>query len=306
MTRTTPADLAQFSMLLQRLAPGVGGLGTLELVDDGYSATVLRSPAGVAIRVPRTERAALRQQALSSPLRRLARLLPVAIPMPLWTLPMGDPFPLGVSGYTWLDGIPLSAEDPQRSVAEQVGTLLAAMHALDVDLIASFKRTLPDRATIDFERDQVMATALPYLRDTQPAATFVCLAHWWDRYRSARQRWAYTPRLVHGDLWYGNVLVDATQQQLTGVLDWENVCIDDPAQDFATLSHSGDMFCNWIVQAYERAGGVIDADLIERRQWHWEFREFTGLAMALDIDDEEGVHDAVRKLREGALRHCSD
>ena len=91
---------------------------------------------------------------------------------------------------------------------------------------------------------------------------------------------------------------------MTGVLDWENVCIDDPAQDFATLLHSGDMFCGKIMRACEGAGRVIDDGLLERRQWHWEFREFSELALALDAGDEDGGNGAVRKLREGALGHC--
>ena len=291
-------------MLLQRLAPGVGAVGTLEVVDEGSSATVLRSSSGIGIRAPMTERAARQQQALSSPLRRLARFLPVAIPVPLWTLPMGDPFPLGLSGYAWLPGRPLSATEMSPDIAVQIGTLLASMHALDPETLASFSRALPDRAAIDAERERIMSIALPYLQATQPTATFACLTQWWDCYQASRRRSSFTPRLVHGDLWHGNLLIDPEHQQLTGVLDWENVCIDDPAQDFATLLYSGDMFCGQTVRAYGEAGGVIDDNFLERRQWHWEFREFTGLVLALDAGDGEDVHDAVRKLREGALGHC--
>ncbi len=85
-----------------------------------------------------------------------------------------------------------------------------------------------------------------------------------DDYRAARDAARYTPTLVHGDLWYGNLLVNATGTRLAGVLDWENVAIDDPAQDFATLMHSGEAFTQAVMDAYERAGGILDQCLVER------------------------------------------
>jgi hypothetical protein len=49
--------------------------------------------------------------------------------------------------------------------------------------------------------------------------------------------------------------------------------------------------------------GHIDADLLERRQWHWEYSEFTGLAMVLNDQDTTEVADARRKLKSGPLGH---
>jgi aminoglycoside phosphotransferase (APT) family kinase protein len=293
-------NLDHLVRLLQNLAPGVGPLGTLEVVDEGYSATVLRSPAGIAIRIPKTVEAAERQQRLSSPLRRLARLLPVPISLPLWTLPMGDPFPMGIAGYRWISGTPLSPETITPTVAGQVGTMLATMHALDDATLASFARWLPARADIDASRERVVATALPWLRERYAPAVIARLEEWWDRYRVARNAATYAPRLVHGDLWHGNMLVD-DRGRLAGVLDWENLAVDDPAQDIATLMHAGEGFVQDVLDAYERAGGGVDEALLERCLWHWEYRELSGIALALDAGDEPEATDAARKLEAGAL-----
>ena len=295
-------NLDNLARLLQNLAPGVGPLGSLERVDAGYSATILRSPTGIAIRIPKTEEAAERQQRLSSPLRRLARLLPVPIPLPLWTLPMGHPFPLGAAGFRWLPGTPLTPDTLGPEIAGQVGALLVAMHALDEATLAAFARWLPDRASVDAERERVMAIGLPWLREREPPAVIVQMEAWWNRYRVARDAAAYAPRLVHGDLWYGNMLADE-RGRLAGVLDWENVAIDDPAQDFATLMHGGEAFVQDVLDAYERAGGTVDDALLDRCLWHWEYREFSGIALALDAGDEAEALDAARKLRSGPLAH---
>ncbi len=303
---TLDADLANFSRQLQTLAPGTGALGPLELVDVGYGAATLRSMTGVAVRIPATEHLALRQQALSSPMRRLARLLPVPIPVPLWTIPMGHPFEHGVVGYAWIPGEPLSPATMTPAIADQLGAILAAMHAIPASALATFAGTFQNREDIDAEREIAMARALPWLTDTAGPVVADRLKRWWDSYRHARADARYTPRLVHGDLWHGNILVDPAQDRITGLIDWENVGIDDPAQDVATLLHAGEPFTGAVLDAYRRHGGEIDADLMERRRWHWEYREFSGIALALEMGDEDEARDALDKLRSGPLKALFD
>ena len=43
----------------------------------------------------------------------------------------------------------------------------------------------------------------------------------------------FKPSLVHGDLMGGNVLCDPAMHTLTGVLDWSDARVADPAYDFA-------------------------------------------------------------------------
>lgn len=295
----SPAEIDHLTRLLRNVAPGVGPLGTLAPVDDGYSATILRAASGVAVRIPKTERAGLRQLRTFPPLRRLARLLPVPIPLPLWALPMGDPFPFGVAGYTWLDGAPLAADGGHPAIAGQLGAFLAALHRLDT---SSFRRSLPGRSEVDAERERTVELAAGYLHTVEPPETMDRLAAWWDAYRDARAAADHAPALVHGDLWYGNLLVGDDGGRLAGILDWENVALDDPAQDFATLMHSGEAFTQAVMDAYERADGVLDPALLDRALCHWEFRELTGIALAIEAGDEPETRDAARKLREGPLR----
>lgn len=303
---TLEADLAHFSRQLQNLAPGTGALGPLELVDIGFGGTTLRSKSGVALRIPATEHLGLRQQALSSPLKRLTRLLPVAIPVPLWTVPMGHPFEHGVIGYAWIPGEPRLPDTLTLAIADQLGALLTAMHAIPAHVLSTFAGTFQNRDDVDAERERAMGLALPWLRKTVEPVAFVRMERWWDSYRQARSSARYTPRLVHGDLWYGNVLIDPEQERITGLIDWDSVSIDDPAQDFATLLHAGEAFSDQVISAYRQHGGEIDTTLLERRQWHWEYREFSGIALALEMGDEAEAHDGLQKLRHGPLKALFD
>lgn len=297
---SSPADIAHFARLLRNVAPGVRSIATLEPIADGYSATILRTDSGIAVRVPKTARAGERQLRTISPQRRLARILPVPVPLPLWALPMGDPFPFGVAGYTWLDGEPLAGGGGDPAIADQLGRTLATLHRIDT---GGFNRSLPGRDDVESERERIVEIAAGYLHTVEPPDTMDRLATWWDACRDALAAATYAPTLVHGDLWYGNLLVSDDGQRISGILDWENLAVDDPARDFATLMHSGEAFTQAVMDAYERAGGVLDQALIDRALWHWEFRELTGIALAVDAGNVAETHDAVRKLREGPLGH---
>jgi len=107
--------------------------------------------------------------------------------------------------------------------------------------------------------------------------------------------------LIHGDLWYENILVDSGHTRILGIVDWEEVAFDDPAQDFATLRHSGDAFSDDVLAAYARAGGQVDDDLLARRDWHWECREIVGVAVALRTEDPSEIDDALAKLMNGPV-----
>ncbi len=49
-----------------------------------------------------------------------------------------------------------------------------------------------------------------------------------------------TPRLVHWDLWDGNIFIDPASEQITGIIDWERALWGDPLMEyqFRTLAPS--------------------------------------------------------------------
>lgn len=151
------------------------------------------------------------------------------------------------------------------SIAGALGRLLAALHAIRPHHLSIPVRR---RAGVDRARHVAMDTPLPFLRETLFDPDYVHIVRWWASYRGFRRLPLPTPALVHGDLWYGNILVDPGHTRILGLLDWEEMAFDDPSQDFATVRHSGDTFSDDVLAAYARAGGAIDAGLLARREWH--------------------------------------
>lgn len=125
------------------------------------------------------------------------------------------------------------------SLVEELGHFLAALHAIRPHHLSA---TVRDRSDVDVARRASMEIALPFLRTVLSPTDHEHIVQWCAEYTAARKAARFSPYLVHGDLWYGNILVDPEHTRILGILDWEEMAFDDPAQDFATLRHSGDAF----------------------------------------------------------------
>jgi len=67
-----------------------------------------------------------------------------------------------------------------------------------------------------------------------------------------------TPRLVHGDLWDGNVLVDPVTHEVTGIIDGERALFGDPLFDLMATDPVGTGGLPApLLEGYRAAGGVL-------------------------------------------------
>lgn len=57
----------------------------------------------------------------------------------------------------------------------------------------------------------------------------------WETYMARHALLPFTPTLIHRDLWLHHLLCDPKQGTLSGVIDWGEVAIGDPALDFMGL-----------------------------------------------------------------------
>ncbi len=102
--------------------------------------------------------------------------------------------------------------------------------------------------------------------------------------------------LTHGDLWYGNLLIDAGGY-LIAVLDWEIARIGDPARDFAGLKYFGTEFVEEVLQQYAKHGGVHSRELRARIDKIMVMRELYGIRWALEDRSDRDLPEAIDKLR---------
>jgi aminoglycoside phosphotransferase (APT) family kinase protein len=163
-------------------------------------------------------------------LTAVARISPLPVPQPLFADPRQ-----GCWVYSKIPGVPLlDLPMPQRLVhtpvvAAVLGQFLAALHATPIQQMAQLVGA--DETPLQEWRDEAAGNYAIVLRQI-PAAR-----------RSAVEAFLGTAPpdpggplvFSHNDLGIEHVLIDSSTGAITGVIDWSDAALTDPAYDFGLL-----------------------------------------------------------------------
>jgi aminoglycoside phosphotransferase (APT) family kinase protein len=217
----------------------------LQVVTEGWDSLVLEVGGEWIVRIPRRD-------AVRETMQVEARLLP-ELNLPV-AIPRFEVVTEVAVAYRKLRGTPI---DPSRpALGRQVGRFLAALHAFPVGRARELG--VPDHAYGAFT-EQVLDRAGPLLgADLDRARAMV------DEHFAAEA--SFAPRLLHADLGPAHLLAEG--DELTGVIDWGDVRIGDPALDFAWLLQQ--QFAETVLDAYgEHDPGLRDRALFFHRLGPW-------------------------------------
>jgi len=81
---------------------------------------------------------------------------------------------------------------------------------------------------------------------------------------------SFKPVLAHNDLWYKHIYHDPSTGELSGIIDWGDIQITDPAKDFYGFWVYGEAFLDEVLSHYKYA----DPNIKER-----SFEHFWGIAI---------------------------
>jgi aminoglycoside phosphotransferase (APT) family kinase protein len=256
-------------------------LTTFQPVHQGFSAVISRSGPWL-LREPRSTEAQRRHDHEADVLAAVADALPVEVPIVESRISPSPERPYGAHLVRWLEG-----DEADRTIAPaSVAEFLRALHGLDHTPLSG---RIPSFA--EWCRQQ---------RKLETAGLTALIARVDDRLLSELGRLMKRlgnrigecprPGLIHGDLWYGNLLM--RDHRLTGVLDWEFAAIGDPLVDYAALWYLGDDFMATLLAALGRS----ITDLPETVQYYRVLREFAGLTWSIDNHDEQELRESVAKV----------
>jgi aminoglycoside phosphotransferase (APT) family kinase protein len=160
----------------------------------------------------------------------VAAVAPLPVPEPAFTIAEQ-----GCLAYFKLSGTPLLDLTRQRptghdtAIAAMLGEFLTALHAIPADRITDLVDT-DDPPLVEWRKDAAAVYAT--------VANQVPVAH-----RRAVEAFlavpppdsGYSPVFSHNDLGIEHVLVDPVTWTVTGIIDWSDAAIVDPAYDFGLL-----------------------------------------------------------------------
>jgi aminoglycoside 2''-phosphotransferase len=296
-------DLTRIERALQRLFPDLEIVPIREL-ETGFGSLVVETRDGVIFRVARHARAAEGHARGVRLLPVLGPRLPVRVPQPEWRVEPGSPdFPFGAIGYRKLVGAPLTpgwlARHDINQTASEMAAFLVALHRVPLEAIEEAGLARPDGDGNSFAA--LRRHVMPVLRDLLTPTEYRIVSRWSEDFLSDPTLERFGAVLRHGDLWFGNVLVDEGSGSVLAVLDWTNAAIGDPAKDLARQLHLGKRFAASVLQAYEARGGNTGPTLRHRIRRHWELLEFVGIRTAVELNDPDELNETVEKLRAGPI-----
>ena len=291
-------DLARIARALDERFPELAPSAPITVLDDGFNSIVIQAAGDIVFRVGRGERSYDGYSLEHRLLPVIATSLPIDVPSPRWLVEPCDDFPCGAIGYPKIDGRTLSIElftdIDQDALANAIARLLVTLHGIALTTLPEVPGAGPnERRASDLE---LYAAAISALHQHLSSEDYQRFDAFWQSYIGDARMMQFDAVLTHGDLWYGNLLID-DDGRLTAVLDWEISRVGDAARDFAGLKYFGQPFVQDVLERYARHGGVHDNALPARLERIMVMRELYGIRWALEDTTDRDLAEAIEKLR---------
>ncbi|HRQ63600.1 MAG TPA: phosphotransferase [Xanthomonadaceae bacterium] len=229
----------------------------------------------------------------------LASHSPVPLPGYCFHGQPNPPFPRHFGGYRKLAGMPASGVDwctnGYTHLAPRLAQFLSWLHAFPRGQAARLGVPQQHLASIV---DEAKAEALDDFEKVARAAPDQPLQEW-QRFLTdapAKLNGGETrPVMLHGDFAAEHVLYDPDAHSITGVIDWSDAALGDPALDLAGLVHwGGDRLLRAVLADYR---GSVDRETLERAHFLAACRGVADMAFGLDAGRPEYVQGGLRALK---------
>ena len=233
----------------------------VELLDEGWDFRVFETDAKWLFRFPKREASVAKLNMERKLLSGLGEW--VSLPVPNYEyFHESRESPSGIfAGYSKLPGMPgdISKMVDRHRVARELGVFLERLHTYPVDK-AREAGVLEERDLLAHWRDK---SREQLRRLVGPNVNQGLLRRYLEN--DAPSTFDGAPSLVHNDLWAEHILVDTRSGGVSGIIDWGDTIIGDPAIDFACLYiWYGE---SWLENVLMHYTIELDAEVISRSRY---------------------------------------
>ncbi|MHA7241108.1 phosphotransferase [Arthrobacter sp. TMS1-12-1] len=283
----------ELAAIASAAVPGLAPTGVAGAPDDAadFDSALLVDDAGKQWRVrsPRHAEASMRLETELQALRAFTPAvkaeLPFLIPHMAGSVRQGE---LSTFVYSHLAGTtrPLDALTAGgHTMAQELGRVIAAIHALPEEMVQ--RADLPT-----YEADEYRQRKLNELDQAATTGKIPSvLLRRWEHALEDVSLWRFSPTVVHGDLHEDHLLISAGR--VSAVTGWTDLCVGDPAEDFAWLAAAEDTaFVDAVYAAYAAATTAVDPHLSRRAALAAEFALAQWLVRGVALDDAVMIDEA--------------
>jgi aminoglycoside 2''-phosphotransferase len=214
-------------------------------------------------------------------------------------------YPYMFVGYRKLGGVALEDESitPEQlaALAPTLAAFLSELHSFPIvqAVQAGIKEHTPSQWRERYQEGytDLQERVFPLL-DVELRAQ---LERLWENFLDDRAIFTFQPVLIHSDLGCEHIFCDPLRGVLTGVIDWGDATIGDPALDFVGLHHGrGQEFTERVLAHYQC---TVDAAFWRRMGFYLRYGPFSELLYGAYSGSEkfiaqgiEGLHAMFRVL----------
>ncbi|MFG1519749.1 MAG: aminoglycoside phosphotransferase family protein [Thermoplasmataceae archaeon] len=248
------------SQIKRRFLPAINSVlpGTkfrsLRFIKEGWDNYVLLAEERTIFRFPRFQGDWEKLHNEASLLNRISEYLPVRVPDAKFeNLRTGNHY-IRFSHYPVIPGKALRYGSlkftNQESLAVDLSNFLKVLHSLDMDRLDNLKVRRMDRKVTERRYSEILKDFDQNIFPLLDALSVARLESGFHDFFSGLDTMP-DPVLIHGDIGQGNVLYDRYSSRITGIIDWEDSLIADPAFDLAgVLEYFHDNFFRRVLSAY--------------------------------------------------------
>jgi aminoglycoside phosphotransferase (APT) family kinase protein len=225
----------------------------------------------------------------------IADKLPVIIPFPCFVGKPSETFPWLFAAYKLLPGdtaCELNLSDDQRTkLAEPLGLFLKKLHSINIEDVLKHGAKYDEMGRLDLSlRIPKLKAMLEKINHTGININIEPLLHFVTNLSSLRP--PQTLHLVHGDLYIRHLILNK-ELKLTGIIDWGDIHLGDPALDIS-IAHS--FLPKKAHPLFIKAYGFIDPITWELAKFKAIYSLCSLISYAQDVKDSNLLKEGLRGI----------
>ncbi|MGF3104006.1 phosphotransferase family protein [Rossellomorea sp. DUT-2] len=232
-----------------------------EVIDLGQNNDVLMVNDTLVFRFPKYVEGIKKLIKETEVLEQIKGKLSLSIPYPQYRSMELNEVGKVFTGYKRIEGTPLWPDmmkniHNEERIASQLVQFLTELHSQPVDRFEIEKKTAEDvRNTIADLYGEFKDKLFPYMNESSKSE----INYNFERFLSNKELLLFNTVLTHGDFGASNILWDSKREEVTGIIDFGETEIGDPAYDFAGLLASyGQHFVKRCLRMYPDGDQIFE------------------------------------------------
>jgi len=266
----------------------------IKVFDDGWDYVVYVVNGSQTFRFPRRDDYSKTLPREVAFLDTFSSLSSVQVPkLTLHKTPDGKPYVT----YSFIPGVPFEGDVAQNcspkelhEIAQQIANFLSILHSFPIKTAKTMGFDELDSVKYWSDRlNKIEKNVYPHL----PASEQSWITELFAEFIEMITQNPFRNKLIHSDIMPGHIIINSTTHKLSGIIDFGDMEIADPAYDFTFLHKYGQEFLD---TAYDNYKLDRDKTFEKRRQFYEDRLVVTDLEHSIEIHDKEKIELQKKQL----------